>query len=158
VCWEGRLRRGPGKSVCSSCGEVLGSPRSRALGWLGHHGTALTSSRATMEAGWSSYVKIHVLPLVNSSHSCFGGHGECFLCHQASKDTKILLQIIDSFLAGGWPRCRLLYGLFTARLQKYLPSPRIVLIALCTVIRVADCAVGGAMTELTSRVARAAFF
>lgn len=83
--------------------------REAMQGWLGHRRTTFISSvRNLIETGWSSYLKIHMLSLVNSSLSCFGGDGECFPCHQGSKDTKIPLQIIDSFLDRGRPKCRFL--------------------------------------------------
>lgn len=55
-----------------------------------------------------------MMSLFNVSLTCFGGHGECFLCHPEPKATKILLQIIDSFLDKGWPESQVL----AATLQK----------------------------------------
>lgn len=72
-----------------------------------------------IETGSSSYLKTCMMSLFNVSLSCFGGHGECFLCHPEPKTTKILLQIIGSFLDEGWLESQVLAAtLLTATLQK----------------------------------------
>lgn len=76
-----------------------------------------------------------MMSLFNVSLSCFGGHGECFLCHPEPKTTKILLQIIGSFLDEGWLESQVLAAtLLTATRAEVILFSENHLIALCTVI------------------------